>query len=143
MPALSSMRPYKDEIATNITLGYVYELSKVCDKLPVAIADSIKLRQDINLETGTIDYTLLGNFGTLINNPTVKIGILPDLLRGLRRGDRAYQRHIKNFPEIDEMEKLVIEKYTVVRLLRIANENKHDSAGCKDIHTIDRIKNML
>ena len=82
MPSLSSMRPYKDEIATNITMGYVYELTKVCDRLPVNTEGGIELRQEVNLESGTIDYTLLGSLGNQINNPTVKIGIVPDLLRG-------------------------------------------------------------
>lgn len=143
MPALSSMRPYKDEIATNITLGYVYELSKVCDKLPVSIEGSIDLRQEVNLDTGTIDYTLLGKLGDKVNNPVVKIGIIPDLLRGLRRGGNAYSRHIKNIPSLDEILPLVKEKYVVMRLLGIANENKTENDGCREIHTIDKLKNMM
>lgn len=143
MPALSSMRPYKDEIATKITLGYVYELSKVCDKLPVSVEGSIDLRQEVNLETGTIDYTLLGELGDKVNNPVVKIGIVPDLLRGLRRGGNAYNRHIKNIPSLDEILPLVKEKYVVMRLIGIANENKTENDGCRDIHTIDKLKNMM
>lgn len=143
MPSLSSMRPFKDEIATNVTLGYVYELTKVCDKLPVSTEGSIDLRQEVNLETGTIDYTLLGSLGSMINNPTVKIGIVPDLLRGLRRGGKAYERHIKNIPELSEIIPLVKEKYTTMRLIGIGNDNRTEHDGCREIHTIDKLKNML
>lgn len=143
MPALSSMRPYKDEIATNVTLGYVYELTKICDKLPVPIEGSIDLRQEINLETGTLDYTLLGGLGNMINNPVVKIGIVPDLLRGLRRGGNAYNRHIKNIPTIEEILPLVKEKYVTMRLIGIGNDNRTEHDGCREIHTIDKLKNML
>lgn len=143
MPALSSMRPYKDEIATHITMGLVYELTKVVDRLPELEENSIEVKQVINLDTGTIDYSLGGVLGDKINNPVVKIGITPDLLRGLRRGGNAYNRHVKNIPTVEEINKLVLEKYVVVRLMGIANENKTESDGCVDIHTIDRVKNMI
>lgn len=143
MPALSSMRPYKDEIATNICMGLVYELTKVVDKLPELEESSIEIKQEVNLDSGTIDYTIGGLLGDKINNPVVKIGILPDLLRGLRRGGNAYNRHVKNIPAVSEVNKLVLEKYVVVRLMGIANDNKTDSDGCVDIHTIDKVKNML
>jgi hypothetical protein len=137
------MRPYKDEIATNICLGYVYELTKIIDKLPVPVEGGIDLRQEVNLETGTIDYTLLGTLGNMINNPKVKIGITPDLLRGLRRGGNAYERHIKNIPTKEEILPLVKEKYVVMRLIGIGNDNKGEHDGCREIHTIDKLKNML
>lgn len=143
MPSLSSMRPFKDEIATNITMGYVYELTKVCDRLPVNTEGGIDLRQEVNLESGTIDYTLLGSLGNMINNPVVKISIVPDLLRGLRRGGKAYERHIKNIPELSEILPLVKEKYVVMRLIGIANDNRTEHDGCREIHTIDKLKNML
>ena len=143
MPSLSSMRPYKDEIATNIVLGYVYELSKVEDKLPLLVEGGIDLKYDLDLGAGTIDYTLGGDLGNKINNPTVKISIVPDLLRGLRRGGNAYARHIKNIPSIEELLPLVREKYIVIRFIGIANEHKTESDGCREIHTIDKIKNML
>lgn len=143
MPSLSSMRPYKDEIATNITMGYVYELTKVCDRLPVNTEGGIDLRQEVNLESGTIDYTLLGSLGNMINNPTVKISIVPDLLRGLRRGGKAYERHILNIPELSEIIPLVKEKYITMRLIGIGNDTKTEHDGCREIHTIDKLKNML
>lgn len=143
MPSLSSMRPYKDEIATNVTLGFVYELTKVCDRLPVAVEGSIDIRQEVNLDTGTLDYTLLGSLGNQINNPVVKIGIVPDLLRGLRRGGKAYERHVLNIPTKEEILPLVKEKYTTMRLIGIANETRTEHDGCREIHTIDKLKNML
>ena len=111
--------------------------------MPVNTEGGIELRQEVNLESGTIDYTLLGSLGNMINNPTVKISIVPDLLRGLRRGGKAYERHIKNIPELSEILPLVKEKYVVMRLIGIGNDTKTEHDGCREIHTIDKLKNML
>lgn len=141
MPALSTMKKYTDEIATQIALGYIYELTRKLDSLPSEV--DIQLKQEVNLSTGTVDYTLKGSTGDIINNPVVKIGITPDLLRGLKRGEKAYARHSRNFPDLGELEKLVRERYITIYLLGIGNENKKLGQGCRPIHTIDQVEGML
>lgn len=123
MPALTSMRQYIDEIATNIMLGYIYELLKINDELPMIKSPSdIKVTQDINIDKGVIVYHLKGTLGDSIHNPDVEVSILPDLLRGLRRGSTEQKRHIRNIPTPEEIEPLVIKNYTTTRLLGIGNK---------------------
>jgi hypothetical protein len=119
MPALSSMRPYKDEIATDILTGYIKTLKNE-GVLPELEKDSIVIEQEINLQTGTIDYCLGGTFG---NRSVVKRSINPDLLRGLKRGERAYNRHVRNIPPVGEVEELVKVKYNEYKLLGMTIEN--------------------
>lgn len=127
MGALTSMRQYNDEIATNITLGYVYELLKKFDDIPEYKSDGdIKIKSSIDLDGGFLVYSLGGQFGDLVNNPDVRIEIVPDLLRGLRRSKEAYKRHIKSIPSVNEIEPLVIKNYITTRLLGIANKYKKD-----------------
>lgn len=125
MGALTSMKQYQDEIATDIALGYVYELCKICNELPEITSNcDIRLSMDVDISSGNLVYHLGGRLGDMIKNPDVKISIVPDLLRGLRRGVKEYKRHVKNLPDTATIEDIARKNYITTRLLGIGNKYK-------------------
>lgn len=121
MGSLSSMRCCADDIATNIALVYVSEADRLGIKIKEILDGDIEIASRIDVQAGVIVYSLKGALGNKINNPDVKIGIFTDLLRGLRRGESAYNRHSKNIPKGEDIKGLVEKCIVTLLLLEIGN----------------------
>lgn len=141
MPALSSLNEYVDEIAMSIANIY---LRMLCDigKASYVQEDDIQIERNVDLENGVVVYQLRGNMGNSINNPDVKVKIPFDLLRGLKRGGAAYDRHIKNIPSGEKVSSLVKEYYTTMYLVYIEGKFKYEKEEDNNPSIIERAKEL-
>lgn len=124
MGALGTMRDYSQSIADSIAMVYIEERLNKGIELDYVTDGDVEIEHKVDIDKGIVTYRLKGLWGDSINNPDVNIGLLPDLLRGLRRSEAAYNRHIKNIANGEEIAKLVRETLTTIKLLKV--EEKYD-----------------
>jgi len=118
------MRQYTDEMSTIIALGYTTELERLCGYLPQYLLGDIALERDVDLNAGTVDFKLKGIFGNMVNNPVVKIKMLPDLAFALALKNSKFDYYLSLLPSVDGVLPIVIEKYITTRFIGIANRTK-------------------
>lgn len=118
------MRSYCDEMSTIIALGYATECERLCGFLPSLGAGDIALERSVDLNAGTVDFKLSGKLGNRVNNPLIKIRMLPDLAFALALKNSKYEQYMNLLPSVESVLPKVIEKYTTIRLLGIANKTK-------------------
>lgn len=141
MPSLSSLNNYIDEIAMSIANIYLKMLCDI-DKASYIKDDDIQIERNLDLENGFVVYQLRGNLGNKINNPDVKIKIPVDLLRGLKRGEAAYNRHVKNIPSAEKVCNLVKEYYTTMYLVYIEGKFKYEKSEDSNPNIKEKAKEL-
>lgn len=118
MGSLSTLKKEADTIALNIALLYKTMLKGLDYKNICISSDDIHIKRSINIESGQVVYSLKGTLGNLIDNPDVKVDIPTDLLRGLKRGAKQYERHKKNIPNETDIERLVRDYFITLGLVK-------------------------
>lgn len=118
------MRSYADEVSTIIALCYATECERLCGFLPSLGAGDIALERSVDLTGGTVNFKLCGKLGNRVNNPLVKIRMLPDLAFALALKNSKYEQYMNLLPSVSELEPQVVNKYVTMQLIGVANKNK-------------------
>ena len=118
------MRSYTDEVSTIIALGYATECERLFGFLPSLCAGDIALERSVDLTGGTVNFKLCGKLGNRVNNPLVKIRMLPELAFALALKNSKYEQYMNLLPSVSELEPQVVNKYVTMQLIGVANKNK-------------------
>lgn len=118
------MRSYCDEMSTICALGYATECERLFGYLPNHRMGDIDLERDVDINNGTVNFKLMGRLGNRINNPVVKIRMLPELAFALALKNSKYEQYMNLLPSVEDVLPLVINKYVTMVLIGIANKTK-------------------
>ena len=118
------MRSYADEVGTICALGYATECERLLGYLPNHRMGDIDLERDVDINNGTVNFKLMGRLGNKINNPVIKIRMLPELAFSLALKNSRYEQYLNLLPSVKDVLPLVINKYVTMVLIGIANKTK-------------------
>lgn len=119
-----NMVQYTDEVSTIIALSYATECERLFGYLPALGAGDIALERSVDLNAGTVDFKLCGKLGKRVNNPLVKIRMLPDLAFALALKNSKYEQYMNLLPSVSDVEPQVANKYVTMQLMGVANKTK-------------------
>lgn len=143
MPSLSTLNDNIVDIATLIAEVYIRELNEKHEVLNLLTISDIEIHREIDINKGLVYYKLCGDLGEKINTPEIKIEIPSDLLRGLKRGEKEYNKHVKNIPDELRLTLLVKEAYTTMILLKVGQSYTPDKIVGEDYRLNTVAKRMI
>lgn len=89
----------------------------------------IQLTRKIDIEHGQCLIEVDGLIGKELDISPIKLDIPLDLLRQLKRGDKAYERSLKHLPDINKIRELIMDRLMYLQMEEYIRETsyKHKS----------------